>query len=116
MSKLPAAFFMMRRKNKKDEIVTFNQMKVIASRMAVIIDNQPQAAISFATKTISIHLSLQLSHQVRQYADNLRAVQHEHRNLISTIAGLLFLKRYDNALALTSSSRKATRKYRFYFP
>ncbi|MDI5829666.1 hypothetical protein MJN51_37290, partial [Salmonella enterica subsp. enterica serovar Kentucky] len=42
--------------------------------------------------------------QVRQYADNLRAVQHEHRNLISTIAGLLFLKRYDNALALIQLS------------
>ena len=43
--------------------------------------------------------SLQLS-QVQQYADNLRAVQHEHRNLISTIAGLLFLKRYNQALEL----------------
>ncbi|MCW6864645.1 sensor histidine kinase [Salmonella enterica subsp. enterica serovar Kastrup] len=98
---LPEAFFYdAPQKNKKDEIVTFNQMKVIASRMAVIIDNQPQGwVISFRNKDDINTLSLQLS-QVRQYADNLRAVQHEHRNLISTIAGLLFLKRYDNALEL----------------
>ncbi|EPT6139111.1 citrate sensor histidine kinase CitA [Salmonella enterica subsp. enterica serovar Newport] len=97
-------------KNKKDEIVTFNQMKVIASRMAVIIDNQPQGwVISFRNKDDINTLSLQLS-QVRQYADNLRAVQHEHRNLISTIAGLLFLKRYDNALALIQQQSESHQK------
>lgn len=86
--------------NKKDEIVTFNQIKVIASRMAVILNNEPQGwVISFRSKDDINTLSLQLS-QVQQYADNLRAVQHEHRNLISTIAGLLFLKRYDHALDL----------------
>ena len=77
--------------NKKDEIVTFNQIKVIASRMAVILNNEPQGwVISFRSKDDINTLSLQLS-QVQQYADNLRAVQHEHRNLISTIAGLLCL-------------------------
>ena len=78
--------------NKKDEIVTFNQIKVIASRMAVTLNNEPQGwVISFRSKDDINTLSLQLS-QVQQYADNLRAVQHEHRNLISTIAGLLFLQ------------------------
>ncbi|SUG94920.1 sensor histidine kinase DpiB [Salmonella enterica subsp. enterica] len=71
--------------------------------------------ISFRNKDDINTLSLQLS-QVRQYADNLRAVQHEHRNLISTIAGLLFLKRYDNALALIQQQSKATRKYSILFP
>lgn len=108
---LPEAFFYdAPQKNKKDEIVTFNQMKVIASRMAVIIDNQPQGwVISFRNKDDINALSLQLS-QVRQYADNLRAVQHEHRNLISTIAGLLFLKRYDNALALIQQQSESHQK------
>ncbi len=108
---LPEAFFYdAPQKNKKDEIVTFNQMKVIASRMAVIIDNQPQGwVISFRNKDDINTLSLQLS-QVRQYADNLRAVQHEHRNLISTIAGLLFLKRYDNALALIQQQSESHQK------
>ncbi|EHJ4140231.1 sensor histidine kinase [Escherichia fergusonii] len=86
--------------NKKDEIVTFNQIKVIASRMAVILDEKPQGwVISFRSKDDINTLSLQLS-QIQQYADNLRAVQHEHRNVISTIAGLLYLKRYDHALNL----------------
>ncbi|WP_131024526.1 citrate sensor histidine kinase CitA [Klebsiella variicola] len=96
--------------NKKDEIVTFNQIKVIASRMAVILNNEPQGwVISFRSKDDINTLSLQLS-QVQQYADNLRAVQHEHRNLISTIAGLLFLKRYDHALDLIQQQSESYQK------
>ncbi|MDM7179963.1 citrate sensor histidine kinase CitA [Klebsiella quasipneumoniae] len=96
--------------NKKDEIVTFNHIKVIASRMAVILNNEPQGwVISFRSKDDINTLSLQLS-QVQQYADNLRAVQHEHRNLISTIAGLLFLKRYDHALDLIQQQPESHQK------
>ena len=96
--------------NKKDEIVTFNQIKVIASRMAVILNNEPQGwVISFRSKDDINTLSLQLS-QVQPYADNLRAVQHEHRNLISTIAGLLFLKRYDHALDLIQQQSESHQK------
>ena len=96
--------------NKKDEIVTFNQIKVIASRMAVILNNEPQGwVISFRSKDDINTLSLQLS-QVQQYADNLRAVQHEHRNLISTIAGLLFLKRYNPALELIQQQSESHQK------
>ncbi len=47
---------------KKDEIVTFNQIKVIASRMAVILNNEPQGwVISFRSKDDINTLSLQLS-------------------------------------------------------
>ncbi|HDK6132190.1 sensor histidine kinase [Klebsiella pneumoniae] len=96
--------------NKKDEIVTFNQIKVIASRMAVILNNEPQGwVISFRSKDDINTLSLQLS-QVQQYADNLRAVQHEHRNLISTIAGLLFFKRYNQALELIQQQSESHQK------
>ncbi|EPL2591605.1 citrate sensor histidine kinase CitA [Klebsiella pneumoniae] len=96
--------------NKKDEIVTFNQIKVIASRMAVILNNEPQGwVISFRSKDDINTLRLQLS-QVQQYADNLRAVQHEHRNLISTIAGLLFLKRYNQALELIQQQSESHQK------
>ena len=103
-------FYHMPEENKKDEIVSFNHIKVIASRMAVILNNQPQGwVISFRSKDDINTLSLQLS-QVQQYADNLRAVQHEHRNLISTIAGLLFLKRYDNALALIQQQSDSHQK------
>lgn len=107
----PEAFFYdAPQKNKKDEIVTFNDIKVIASRMAVILNNQPQGwVISFRSKDDINTLSLQLS-QVRQYADNLRAVQHEHRNLISAIAGFLYLKRYDHALALIHQQSESHQK------
>jgi sensor histidine kinase regulating citrate/malate metabolism len=37
-------------------------------------------------------------------------VQHEHRNLISTIAGLLFLKRYDHALDLIQQQSESHQK------
>lgn len=96
--------------NKKDAIVTFNQIKVIASRMAVILNGDPQGwVISFRSKDDINTLSLQLS-QVQQYADNLRAVQHEHRNLISTIAGLLYLKRCDQALELIQQQSDSHQK------
>lgn len=96
--------------NKKDEIVTFNQIKVIASRIAVTLNSEPQGwVISFRSKDDINTLSLQLS-QVQQYADNLRAMQHEHRNLISTIAGLLFLKRYDNVLDLIQQQSESHQK------
>lgn len=96
--------------NKKDEIVTFNNIKVIASRMAVILNEKPQGwVISFRSKDDINTLSLQLS-QIQQYADNLRAVQHEHRNQISTIAGLLYLKRYGNALELIQQQSHSHQK------
>ena len=78
--------------------------------MAVTLNSEPQGwVISFRSKDDINTLSLQLS-QVQQYADNLRAVQHEHRNLISTIAGLLFLKRYDNALDLIQQQSESHQK------
>ncbi len=96
--------------NKKDEIVTFNGVKVIASRMAVLLDGSPQGwVVSFRSKDDINILSLQLS-QIQQYADNLRAVQHEHRNLISTLAGLLSLKRYEDALALLQQQSEGHQK------
>lgn len=107
----PDAFFYDKpQENKKDEIVIFNQIKVIASRMAVILDDDPQGwVISFRSKDEINTLSLQLS-QIQQYADNLRTVQHEHRNLISTIAGLLYLKRYDNVLELIQQQSASHQK------
>ncbi len=78
--------------------------------MAVILNNEPQGwVISFRSKDDINTLSLQLS-RVQQYADNLRAVQHEHRNLISTIAGLLFLKRYNQALELIQQQSESHQK------
>ncbi len=78
--------------------------------MAVIIDQEPRGwVISFRSKDDINTLSLQLS-QIQQYADNLRAVQHEYRNRISTIAGLLYLKRYDNALALIQQQSESHQK------
>ncbi|MGB7800258.1 citrate sensor histidine kinase CitA [Buttiauxella sp.] len=103
-------FYHQPEKNKKDEIVVFKDIKVIASRMAVILHGVPRGwVISFRSKDDINTLSLQLS-QIQQYADNLRAVQHEHRNLISTIAGLLFLKRYDNALELIQLQSESHQK------
>ncbi len=82
--------------------------------MAVILNNEPQGWVISCSKDDINTLSLQLS-QVQQYADNLRAVQHEHRNLISTIAGLLFLKRYNQALELIPTAvGKSPEGDRFY--
>ncbi|MBV8045653.1 MAG: sensor histidine kinase [Paludibacterium sp.] len=87
----------------KDQICLFNQLNVIASRVAIRIGGRVHGwVISFRRQDDINTLSLQLS-QVRRYADNLRVIRHEHLNWMSTISGLLHAKAYDEATRLIQS-------------
>ncbi|MDR3426531.1 MULTISPECIES: ATP-binding protein [Silvimonas] len=89
--------------DQKDEICLFNSLQVIASRVAIRVDKQVRGwVISFRRKDDISTLSLQLS-EVKRYADNLRVVRHEHVNWVSTLAGLLHIKAYDEALKLAQA-------------
>lgn len=86
-----------------DEISYFNDTVVIASRVRIMIDNKIEGwVISFRDKNDINLLSLQLC-QVRQHADNLRAIRHEHLNWMATLSGMIYLQRYDEALAFVQS-------------
>lgn len=77
----------------------FNDNVVIASRIRLIFNDRLQGwVITFRNMNEINLLSKQLS-QVQQYADNLRALRHEHQNWLATLVGLLHMKRYDDAKA-----------------
>ncbi len=84
----------------KDEILIINNELYLAN-IANITDGNGWV-ISFRRKDDIELLSSQLS-QMDQYTDNLRVIQHEYSNKISTIKGLIQLGEYDKAVALISS-------------
>ncbi|EIC84357.1 sensor histidine kinase [Serratia sp. M24T3] len=82
-----------------DEIAQFNQRQVIVNRVPIGL---PAPALhgwvySFRDKNDINTLSSQLS-QVTRYADNLRIMRHEQLNWTATLAGMLQMQRYDEAL------------------
>lgn len=82
----------------KDEILLLNGQQVIASRTACQLDNKALGwVISFRNKDDIFTLSRQLS-QVQQHTESLRVMRHEYANKLSTIAGLIQLGAYDDAL------------------
>lgn len=82
-----------------DQITVLNQRQMIVNR--VPIELEPGAAsgwvFSFRDKNDINTLSSQLS-QVKRYADNLRIMRHEQLNWTATLAGLLQMQRYDDAM------------------
>ncbi|RJT47520.1 ATP-binding protein [Rahnella woolbedingensis] len=81
-----------------DEICLFNNLTVIASRVRIMLENQLQGwVITFRACSDIDRLSIQLS-QVQRYADNLRVMRHEQLNWTATLAGLLHMGRYDEAI------------------
>ncbi|MDX6022717.1 sensor histidine kinase [Scandinavium sp. V105_16] len=82
-----------------DQITVLNQRQMIVNR--VPIELEPGAGsgwvFSFRDKNDINTLSSQLS-QVKRYADNLRMMRHEQLNWTATLAGLLQMQRYDEAM------------------
>ncbi|MFP9229773.1 ATP-binding protein [Pectobacterium cacticida] len=81
-----------------DAVCRFNHATVIASRVRIMLEGELQGwVISFRSKNDIHTLSMQLS-QVKRYANSLRILRHEQLNWTATLAGLLHLKRYDEAI------------------
>jgi len=97
----PVSFFdpqVMLKKDIHDEICLFNNLTVIASRVRIMLEDQLQGwVITFRDCSDIDRLSIQLS-QVQRYADNLRVMRHEQLNWTATLAGLLHMGRYDEAI------------------
>ncbi|PLR32244.1 histidine kinase [Chimaeribacter coloradensis] len=95
---VPDFFHAREEDNRHDEICRFNQRQVIANRVTMIDGEVPQGwVISFRDKNDINTLSSQLS-QVTRYADSLRIMRHEQLNWTATLAGMLHMKRYDEAV------------------
>ncbi|WP_392565508.1 sensor histidine kinase [Utexia brackfieldae] len=80
-----------------DSISHFNDEVVIASRIRLMINGSTQGWVITFRKMNEINsLNKKLS-QVQLYADNLRALRHEHQNWLATLLGLIYMQRYDEA-------------------
>ncbi|MEE3662890.1 sensor histidine kinase [Brenneria sp. g21c3] len=97
----PVSFFtpqVMLESDIHDEICLFNHLTVIASRVRIMLEDQLQGwVITFRDCGDIDRLSIRLS-QVQRYADNLRIMRHEQLNWTATLAGLLHMGRYDEAI------------------
>lgn len=81
-----------------DEICLFNHLTVIASRVRIMLEGELQGwVITFRDRNDIDTLSAQLS-QVKRYMDNLRIMRHEQLNHMATLAGLLHMGRYQDAM------------------
>lgn len=91
-------FFRNDNENKKDQIISFNSIEVIASKTCVNINHELYGwVISFRRKDDISLLNLALN-QAQLHSENLRTMRHEQVNKMATLAGLLQMKQYDNAL------------------
>lgn len=97
----PITFFeqqVMLKQDTHDEVAVFNQLTVIANRVRIMLEDRLQGwVISFRDSNDISSLNDQLS-QVKSHINDLRIVRHEYRNQLSTLAGLLNLGHYDEAL------------------
>ncbi|MCX2945979.1 ATP-binding protein, partial [Rahnella perminowiae] len=82
-----------------DQITVLNQRQVIVNRVPIELEPGAESGwvFSFRDKNDINTLSSQLS-QVKRYADNLRIMRHEQLNWTATLAGLLQMQRYDDAM------------------
>lgn len=82
-----------------DQITVLNQREVIVNRVPIEVEPGAERGwvFSFRDKNDINTLSSQLS-QVKRYADNLRIMRHEQLNWTATLAGLLQMQRYDDAM------------------
>lgn len=86
-------------RERHDEIALFNQRQVIVNRVPIELSSSTMRGwvYSFRDKNDINTLSSQLS-QVTRYADNLRIMRHEQLNWTATLAGMLQMRHYDEAL------------------
>lgn len=92
-------FFAGTHASRHDEFTVLNQRQVIVNRVPIELEPGEESGwvFSFRDKNDINTLSSQLS-QVKRYADNLRIMRHEQLNWTATLAGLLQMKRYDDAM------------------
>jgi len=82
------------------QIMILNKTIVMVNRLPIIVKNETVGAVAtFQDRTEIVNLAEELT-GIRTFTDDLRAQNHEFMNKFHTIAGLIQLKRYDDALNL----------------
>ncbi len=85
---------------KQDFELNVKGLNLIFNSQTIYVENEYRGTVaSFRRKDEIEELASQLS-QIRSYAEMLRVQTHEHANKLNTIAGLIQLQAYDEALVL----------------
>ncbi|WP_413693317.1 ATP-binding protein [Psychromonas sp. KJ10-2] len=96
--------------NIKDEVILFNDIYLIASRIAIFKNTELIGwVISFREKSDIDALTNELS-QVQQHSDTLRVLRHEFSNRLATISGLIQMQRFDEVQQLISQENTSKQK------
>nr|MDH3155011.1 sensor histidine kinase [Bacillus licheniformis] len=91
----------------KDQELTIGNEELIVNRVPIFENEKIRGAVaSFRRKTDIDELSKKLA-QTSQYAEGLRAQTHEYSNKLNTIAGLIQLESYPEALELIQKENKS---------
>ncbi|MED2978447.1 sensor histidine kinase [Bacillus swezeyi] len=91
----------------KDQELTIGNEELIVNRVPIFENEIIRGAVaSFRKKTDIDELSKKLA-QTSQYAEGLRAQTHEYSNKLNTIAGLIQLESYSEALELIQKENKS---------
>jgi len=85
------------------QMMVLNKTIVMTNRLPIIVKGQTIGAVAtFQDRTEMVHLAEELT-DIRKFTDALRAQNHEYMNKLHTIAGLIQLKRYEDALDIIYS-------------
>ena len=82
------------------QTMILNGVMVMTNRLPIIVNKKTVGAVAtFQDRTEMVQLAEELT-GIRKFSDALRAQNHEYMNKLHTIAGLIQLKRCDDALEI----------------
>jgi len=95
-SQLP--FILEQGTSQTQQMMELNDTIIMTNRLPIIVKGKTIGAVAtFQDRTEVLQLAEELT-GIRKFSDELRAQNHEYMNNLHTLAGLIQLKRYDDAL------------------
>ncbi|QAR32622.1 sensor histidine kinase [Geovibrio thiophilus] len=94
------------RENMEDTSMTVNGVELLTNVMAVIHMGRVHGAVITFRRKNEITLLAQELNRIKKYSDILRVQSHEYSNKLHTVAGLIQLEAYQEALELILSETR----------
>ncbi|HKC27667.1 MAG TPA: sensor histidine kinase, partial [Jatrophihabitans sp.] len=94
-----------------DEIVLTDDYALVVNRMPVMLAGRPHGAVVTLRDRTEMSGLLRELDGVRSLTDSLRAQQHEFTNRMHTLAGLLELGQYDDALGYVTEMQGSATEF-----
>ncbi|MGE4497462.1 MAG: ATP-binding protein [Deferribacterales bacterium] len=92
--------------NMEDTSMTLNGVELLTNIMAVMHMGRVQGAVVTFRRKNEITLLAQELNRIKKYSDMLRVQSHEYSNKLHTVAGLIQLEAYQEALELILSETR----------